>query len=141
MKILVLILGASLMFSACSKDPEATSDAKSTIAGDKAQIVEVLKIADTKGTAGEAFMEAAQDSSLAAKMRIALGITAEAPGGGGTSSSARAGAANKDGLDKANDALDNANEKLEKTEKVVDKTGQVLDKAGEIKKKTGDIFK
>ena len=141
MKILVVILGASLLFSACSSDPEATPDAKGTIAGDKAQIVEVLMLADSKGTAGEAFIEAAQDSSLAAKMRFALGITAEATSTGGKSTTARTRVASKDGLDKANDALENANQKLEKTGQVVDKTGQVLDKAGEIKKKTGDIFK
>lgn len=139
MKILVVILGASLLFSACSSDPEASPDAKGTIAGDKAQIVEVLMLADSKGTAGEAFMEAAQDSSLAAKMRLALGITAEATKAG--TSAARSRTTSKDGLDKANDALDNANQKLEKTGQVVTKTGQVIDKAGEIKKKTGDIFK
>jgi hypothetical protein len=141
MKIFLFLLGAGLLFSACSKDPEVTPDAKSTIAGDKAQVVEVLMLADSKGTAGEALMQAAQDSSLAAKMRLALGLTAEAPTTGTKSYGSRTGATSKDGLDKANDALDNANAKLEKTEKVVDKTGQVLDKAGEIKKKTGDIFK
>jgi hypothetical protein len=141
MKILVVILGASLLFSACSSNPEATPDAKGTIAGDKAQIVEVLMLADSKGTAGEAFMEAAQDSSLAAKMRLALGITAEAPSAAGKSTASRTRATSKDGLDKANDALDNANQKLEKTGQVVTKTGQVIDKAGEVKRKTGDIFK
>ena len=139
MKIFLFLLGAGLLFSACSKD--ASPDAKGAIAGDKSQIVEILMLADTKGTAGEALMEAAQDSSLAAKMRIALGLTAEAPVGGTNSYGSKTGATNKDGLDKASDALDKANEKLEKTEKVVDKTGQVLDKAGEIKKKTGEIFK
>jgi hypothetical protein len=142
MKIFLSILAVGLLFSACSKDPEAApADAKGTIAGDKAQVVEVLMLADSKGTAGEAFMEAAQDSSLAAKMRIALGLTAEAPKSGAKSYSSKARATNKDGLDKASDALDNANAKLEKTEKVVDKTGQVIDKAAEIKKKTGGIFK
>jgi len=142
MKIFLFILGAGLLFSACSKDPEAApADAKGAIAGDKAQVLEILMLADTKGTAAEAFMDAAQDSSLAAKMRLALGLTAEAPKAGSKSYTSKTRATSKDGLDKASDALDNANQKLEKTEKVVDKTGQVLDKAGEIKKKTGDIFK
>jgi hypothetical protein len=140
MKIFLSIVTAGLLFSACAGDNKTETDAKGIIASDKMEIVDVLKIADTKGTAGEAFMEAAKDSSLAAKMRAALNITAEATGPKG-SSTRRAAGAKKDALDKAGDALDNANQKLEKTEKVVDKTGQVLDKAGEIKKKTGDIFK
>jgi len=141
MKTFLVLLTGLLSFSACSSGSDTAPDAKNAIAGDKAQVVEILKLSDSKGTVGEAFMEAAQDSSLNAKMRAALGLTAEAPATGSKSYGAKTRTASKDGLDKANDALDNANAKLEKTEKVVDKTGQVLDKAGEIKKKTGDIFK
>lgn len=138
MKLFLSLFAASTLLISCSTDPDAASDAKGTIAGDKAQVVEVLKLADAKGTAGEAFIEAAQDSSLAAKMRAALGIDDESSA---AKSSARRTTQRKDALDKAGDALDKANEKLEKTEKVVDKSGQVLDKAGDIKRKTGEIFK
>jgi hypothetical protein len=123
----ILVLAAATLLIGCAKTPEMTNEVDA-IAADKMKIVEVLKLADVKGTAGEAFMEAAKDSSLAAKMRIAVGtVTPEAAVHTTTRSNATPAPPKKDDLEKAAETLE--------------KTGKVVDKAGELKRKTEDAIK
>ena len=127
MKNILLFAAATLFIGCANKTPEMTSEADA-IAADKMKIVEVLKLADTKGTAGEAFMEAAKDSSLAAKMRIAVGtVTPEAAVHTTTRSNGTPAPPKKDDLEKAAETLE--------------KTGKVVDQAGELKRKTEDAMK
>jgi hypothetical protein len=128
MKNILLLAAATLLIGCSNKTPETTNAADEAIAADKMKIVELLKLADTKGTAGEAFMEAAKDSSLAAKMRIAVGtVTPEAAVHTTTRSSGTPAQPKKDDLEKAAETLE--------------KTGKVVDQAGELKRKTEDALK
>ena len=124
----ILIFGVTaFLLTGCGGNSQP-GDPKDQIAGDKSQLVATLKLADSKGTAGEALAEAAKDSSLREKMEEALGLKKAQP-----DKHAAAAQPKKDVLDKSSDALDVANEK-------VTKSGQVIDKAAEVKKKTEDIL-
>jgi len=127
MKNLLILTVASLFLVGCAEKTPETTNAADMIAADKMKIVEVLKLADAKGTAGEAFMEAAKDSSLAAKMRIAVGTVTPEAAVHTTRSNATPAAPKKDDLEKAAETLE--------------KTGKVVDQAGELKKKTEDAMK
>lgn len=127
-----LAFATTILFIAGCGGNTQSADPKEAVAGDKTMIVETLKLADTKGTVGEALAEAAKDSSLHEKMEEALGIK-KAHADARSSVKPTPGAQNKDVLDKSSDALDQANQK-------VTKTGQVLDKAGEVKQKAEDIL-
>lgn len=127
MKNILLLAAATLLIGCSDKTPD-TTNAADAIATDKMKIVEVLKLADAKGTAGEAFMEAAKDSSLAAKMRIAINdVSPVSAGQTQTSRNNQPAAPKKDDLEKAAETLD--------------KTGKVIDKAGEVRRKTEEMLK
>ncbi|HEY6172110.1 MAG TPA: hypothetical protein VIX80_07630 [Candidatus Kapabacteria bacterium] len=128
MKNLLLLTVASVLIIGCAEKTPDTTNAAEMIATDKMKIVEVLMLADAKGTAGEAFIEAAKDPSLAAKMKIAV---AEVTQQGATRSS---GTNTKSATPPAKDDLEKAAETLEKT-------GKVVDQAGELKRKTEDAMK
>jgi hypothetical protein len=128
MKNLLIITAASLLIIGCAEKTPDTTNAADSIAADKMKIVEVLKLADAKGTAGEAFMEAAKDSSLAAKMRIAINdVTPVSAAQTQTPRYNQPAAPKKDDLEKAAETLE--------------KTGKVVDQAGELKRKTEDAMK
>lgn len=119
-----------LAVTGCSQKSDTPAQ-ETPIAMDKTKVFEMLKRADTVGTANEVFAYAAADSSLRNKMETALGIK---PVHAGSPAAATKAGPKKDVLDKSSDALDVANEK-------VTKTGVVLDKAAQVKKKTEDILK
>lgn len=128
MKNLLILSVASLFIIGCAEKTPDTTNAADAIATDKMKIVEVLKLADAKGTAGEAFMEAAKDSSLAAKMRIAINdVTPVSAVQSQTPRNNQPAARKKDDLEKAAETLE--------------KTGKVVDQAGELKRKTEDAMK
>lgn len=130
MKNILLLAAATLLIGCSNKTPETTNAADEAIAADKMKIVELLKLADTKGTAGEAFMEAAKDSSLAAKMRIAINdVTPVSAAQTHTQTS------------RNNQSAQPKKDDLEKAAETLEKTGKVVDQAGELKRKTEDAIK
>ena len=118
---------------------QTNGDAVNKVASDKELLRQALVLADSKGTLESALTEAAQDSLVGIRMRVALILGNEAkqkttaPPGKGHSGGEKKTSQNGNILDKTNAALD-------KTNQTVDKTVEATAKARAASQKTHDLL-